>query len=101
MTSILGRMATYSGKVVEWKDAINSQINPARGLRMWDAMPKSLPGPDGNDSRSGQNGGGLNTFYLTKKAAGTYRCLFLRHGITLPKENLVGSFGRELLKHTH
>lgn len=47
MTSILGRMATYSGKVVEWKDAINSQISTLPEAFAWDAMPKSLPGPDG------------------------------------------------------
>jgi myo-inositol 2-dehydrogenase/D-chiro-inositol 1-dehydrogenase len=29
MTSILGRMATYSGKVVKWDDAINSEISLA------------------------------------------------------------------------
>ena len=27
MTSILGRMATYSGKVIKWKDAIASEIS--------------------------------------------------------------------------
>jgi myo-inositol 2-dehydrogenase / D-chiro-inositol 1-dehydrogenase len=47
MTSILGRMATYSGKVVEWKDAINSSISLLPERFAWDAMPKSLPGPDG------------------------------------------------------
>jgi len=47
MTSILGRMATYSGKVVDWNDAINSNINLLPERFAWDAMPKSLPGPDG------------------------------------------------------
>jgi hypothetical protein len=27
MTSILGRMATYSGKEIAWEDAINSNID--------------------------------------------------------------------------
>ena len=47
MTSILGRMATYSGKMVEWKDAINSNISYLPEKFAWDALPKSLPGPDG------------------------------------------------------
>ena len=31
MTSILGRMATYSGQVIEWDKAINSGINITSG----------------------------------------------------------------------
>jgi len=40
-------MATYSGKVVDWNDAINSNISLLPERFAWDAMPKSLPGPDG------------------------------------------------------
>ena len=29
MTSILGRMATYSGQMIQWKDAIESNISLA------------------------------------------------------------------------
>jgi predicted dehydrogenase len=47
MTSILGRMATYSGKVVEWDDAINSQVDVMPKEFSWEALPQSLPGPDG------------------------------------------------------
>jgi myo-inositol 2-dehydrogenase / D-chiro-inositol 1-dehydrogenase len=47
MTSILGRMATYSGKVVEWDDAINSQVAVMPKEFSWEALPQSLPGPDG------------------------------------------------------
>ncbi|MDF5690375.1 Gfo/Idh/MocA family protein [Aquirufa aurantiipilula] len=46
MTSILGRMATYSGQVIEWDKAINSGINIAPSRFAWDAdMPLK---PDAN-----------------------------------------------------
>jgi len=47
MTAILGRMATYSGQVVEWEAAINSQINLAPDRFDWNATPKSLPDANG------------------------------------------------------
>jgi len=47
MTAILGRMATYSGKLVEWKDAINSEIDGMPERYAWDAMPKVLPNAEG------------------------------------------------------
>jgi len=47
MTSIFGRMATYSGKALNWDDAINSNIDLAPENYAWDAMPQVLPGPDG------------------------------------------------------
>ncbi len=47
MTSIMGRMATYSGKLIKWDDAINSQIDLFPETLAWDAKPKLLPGPDG------------------------------------------------------
>ncbi len=47
MTAILGRMATYSGKIVEWDKAINSSISILPETFAWDAPMKSLPGPDG------------------------------------------------------
>lgn len=37
MTAILGRMATYSGKVVKWNEAINSQLDLAPKRLAWDA----------------------------------------------------------------
>lgn len=46
MTSILGRMATYSGQKITWEEAINSNINYFPDKLDWNAMPKSLP--DGN-----------------------------------------------------
>ncbi|RYC68430.1 MULTISPECIES: Gfo/Idh/MocA family protein [Spirosoma] len=47
MTAIMGRMATYSGKVVKWDEALNSQIDLFPATLAWDAMPKSLPDKDG------------------------------------------------------
>ncbi|MGQ9574759.1 MAG: Gfo/Idh/MocA family protein [Thermoguttaceae bacterium] len=47
MTAILGRMATYSGQVVHWDEALNSNLDLAPEQWTWDAQPKSLPGPDG------------------------------------------------------
>lgn len=46
MTAIFGRMATYSGKMLDWEDAINSKINYFPPTLAWDAdMPvKPLPG---------------------------------------------------------
>jgi predicted dehydrogenase len=48
MTSILGRMATYSGQVVEWDKAINSGLNLQPKVYAWDAPPALLPNPDGS-----------------------------------------------------
>jgi predicted dehydrogenase len=47
MTAILGRMCTYSGKLIEWNDAINSKISVMPKEYAWDAEPPTLPGPDG------------------------------------------------------
>jgi predicted dehydrogenase len=47
MTAILGRMATYGGKEVEWDKAIKSEINLFPEKLAWDAPMKVNPGPDG------------------------------------------------------
>ncbi len=47
MTAILGRMATYSGKVVRWDDAIQSEVSLAPDRYAWDGTPSALPGEDG------------------------------------------------------
>ncbi len=47
MTSILGRMATYSGQKVEWDKAINSGLDMQPKVYDWDAAPPVLPGADG------------------------------------------------------
>jgi hypothetical protein len=52
MTAILGRMATYSGKLIEWDDAINSQVDVMPKEFSWEALPQSLPGPDGMYARA-------------------------------------------------
>ncbi|HRE50164.1 MAG TPA: Gfo/Idh/MocA family oxidoreductase [Flavitalea sp.] len=48
MTAILGRMATYSGQVIEWDKAINSGINLQPASYDWNAMPQIVPDADGN-----------------------------------------------------
>jgi predicted dehydrogenase len=47
MTAILGRMCTYSGKVLGWDEAINSQISLAPDEYSLAATPKSLPDANG------------------------------------------------------
>ena len=47
MTAILGRMATYSGQVVTWEQAINSKLDLGPAKLAWDAEPQPKPGPDG------------------------------------------------------
>lgn len=47
MTSILGRMATYSGQKVEWDKAINSGLDIQPKVYDWNAAPPVLPGADG------------------------------------------------------
>ena len=47
MTSILGRMATYSGKLIKWDDAIESQISLAPQEYAFNATPPVVPDADG------------------------------------------------------
>jgi len=47
MTSILGRMATYSGQVIDWDKAINSGIDLHPKTYAWDATPPVLPNAEG------------------------------------------------------
>ncbi len=47
MTSILGRMATYSGQVIDWDKAINSGLNLHPSVYAFDAVAPVNPGPDG------------------------------------------------------
>jgi predicted dehydrogenase len=46
-TAILGRMATYSGQMLEWDDAINSQISIMPERYAWDANPPVMPDAQG------------------------------------------------------
>ena len=47
MTSIMGRMATYSGQKIEWDKAINSGLDIHPKVYDWDAMPPIVPNADG------------------------------------------------------
>ncbi|HXG48574.1 MAG TPA: Gfo/Idh/MocA family oxidoreductase [Methylomirabilota bacterium] len=48
MTAIMGRMATYSGKVVEWEDAFNSRLQLVPdGPLDWNSVPPVVPDKDG------------------------------------------------------
>jgi predicted dehydrogenase len=47
MTAILGRMAAYSGKELEWDAALASKIELIPAELGWDKQPPVVPGPDG------------------------------------------------------
>ena len=47
MTSILGRMATYSGQVIEWDQALNSGLNLQPKAYDWNALPPVIPNDEG------------------------------------------------------
>lgn len=47
MTSILGRMATYSGQMIEWDKAINSNLNIQPKVYDWNAATPTSPNADG------------------------------------------------------
>ena len=47
MTAILGRMAAYSGKELDWTAALNSKIELIPKNLSWDADPGPKPGADG------------------------------------------------------
>lgn len=47
MTSIMGRYATYSGHLVKWDEALNSNRDLLPETFAWDAKPKVLPDADG------------------------------------------------------
>lgn len=47
MTSILGRMATYSGQLIEWDKAIRSGISLAPKVFDFNALPPILPDANG------------------------------------------------------
>ena len=48
MTSILGRMCTYSGKEITWDTAINSNISLMPKVFSFDANPPVMPREDGS-----------------------------------------------------
>jgi predicted dehydrogenase len=47
MTAILGRMATYSGQLIEWDKALNSGISLMPKQYDWAATPPVVPNADG------------------------------------------------------
>jgi len=47
MTAILGRMATYSGQIVKWDDALASELDLSPAKYDFDAPPPVLPLEDG------------------------------------------------------
>src|SRR5690606_211867 len=47
MTAIMGRMATYSGKVIEWEEALASNVDLMPRRFAWDADPPVLPDAEG------------------------------------------------------
>jgi myo-inositol 2-dehydrogenase/D-chiro-inositol 1-dehydrogenase len=47
LAAIMGRMATKSGKIIEMKDALNSNLKLSPDEFTWDAKMKLVPGPDG------------------------------------------------------
>src|SRR5690606_23331180 len=47
LVGIMGRMATYSGKVVKFEEALNSDIDLFPEKLAWDAMPKVVPDSNG------------------------------------------------------
>ena len=47
MTSLMGRYATYSGHLVKWDEALNSNVSLMPETFAWDALPKVLPNADG------------------------------------------------------
>jgi hypothetical protein len=46
MTSIFGRMATYSGKELKWDAAINSEVSIMPKSYAWDADPGPKKDPE-------------------------------------------------------
>jgi predicted dehydrogenase len=47
LTSIIGRMATYSGQVIEWDKTLNSGISIQPARYAWDAPPPVVPDQNG------------------------------------------------------
>jgi len=47
LTSILGRMATYSGKVVSWDEALNSELALVPSAYSWEGTPPTVPNENG------------------------------------------------------
>jgi predicted dehydrogenase len=47
MTAILGRMATYSGQVITWDEAMKSELSLVPENLSWDSKPPVMPNEEG------------------------------------------------------
>jgi hypothetical protein len=47
MTALMGRMATYSGKMITWDEAINSNVRLMPEVVTWNTVPPTLPDENG------------------------------------------------------
>lgn len=47
MSAIMGRMATYSGKVITWDEAMQSDLQIMPEVVSWDTIPPTLPDENG------------------------------------------------------
>ena len=47
LTGIIGRIACYTGKVITWDKALQSNIDLHPDKYSWDTLPKTLPNADG------------------------------------------------------
>ena len=47
LSAIMGRMATYSGQVITWEQALNSPLNLVPENLTWNSAPPVLPDADG------------------------------------------------------
>ena len=47
LTAIMGRMATYSGKVITWDQALNSDLQLMPEMMTWGSTPPTLPDSKG------------------------------------------------------
>ena len=64
ITAVLGRMATYSGQVVKWDDAVAKGPDEMPERLAWDAKPPVLP-DDGRQLRARRAGAGRVQGVLT------------------------------------
>jgi len=47
MTAIMGRMATYSGELIEWEDAFNSKLQIVPTACTWETSPPAVSNAEG------------------------------------------------------
>ena len=69
MTAILGRMAAYSGKELEWKTALGSQVELFPKVLAWDADPGPKPGENGSNGSANGNGHSSDRLAARSKAS--------------------------------